>query len=647
MLTYASPLLRVPVEILERIGLEVALLDPVGPPTDLVALLCSSKYVHHVLSFNNSKDLYAKIFRGMFDFDALRRRYGRRPLRTRFLAAQLKTYCTTLQRLRRGDIFAPDVEDVLRTAFVLITENDGKNRVQLEWANTYAFVNNFVRQRLWQHTINGWPMDTPLNSLSLWVMWGMTDMNVLAHETPDERNDLITLVLPYAVMSFKYSSYFAPDDHYALPLPEEWEHHDLVSLQTAHGDYPIYPARGDTVAEVTHFGRVIRFRTPPITTAAKLIYFSRREIIPLVIPQTLPPDRPTALAQGITWGQTQEDIREVNSHAGAQFVPASHWEWKSTLTPEQRVIEEEGVCRRDLLAPSAAWDNDWERFTACWDPWADSDLKGVVYTFGSMDGLWQGRLLIPEHSGYLALVTSAEYPEHFGETSPFMSTWPLFMRLKEHHCISPQHPVPVGGPEDDEFDDGVRNAWFPAVDLAERGNRATLTYRVDGEQLKSEHETYVEGRRNSHNEATCRICLRRVEEEERTRRIEANAPPRHADYESDFAAAGLGRVSDSDDDEDTYESTCSGIQDIIFTGETDANHGMAWGRFTFLGRVRPWDGLLALVRVPADPNQRGRARWVFRGYLQYGKVLVGSWRGMTMDAASIPWEGPFVASKRA
>ncbi len=24
---------------------------------------------------------------------------------------------------------------------------------------------------------------------------------------------------------------------------------------------------------------------------------------------------------------------------------------------------------------------------------------------------------------------------------------------------------------------------------------------------------------------------------------------------------------------------------------------MAWGRFTFLGRVRPWDGLLALVRV--------------------------------------------------
>lgn len=25
---------------------------------------------------------------------------------------------------------------------------------------------------------------------------------------------------------------------------------------------------------------------------------------------------------------------------------------------------------------------------------------------------------------------------------------------------------------------------------------------------------------------------------------------------------------------------------------------MAWGHYTFLGRVRPWDGLIALVRLP-------------------------------------------------
>jgi len=185
-----------------------------------------------------------------------------------------------------------------------------------------------------------------------------------------------------------------------------------------------------------------------------------------------------------------------------------------------------------------------------------------------------------------------------------------------------------------------------------------------------------------------------LEVEESQRRIEEDySPPCHSDYEDVFSEAGLGESSSYDDDdmEDTYETTCTGIQNIIFTGEvrhlsscvasadmehfvkTDPYHGMAWGRFTFLGRVRPWDGLIALVRLPvrsspspaiarglkmflfgfsidcsqADPNQRGRSRWVFRGYLHYGKVLVGSWRGMTMDVDSVPWEGPFVASKRA
>jgi hypothetical protein len=55
---------------------------------------------------------------------------------------------------------------------------------------------------------------------------------------------------------------------------------------------------------------------------------------------------------------------------------------------------EDGAWRHDLLAPSAAWDNDWERSTVCWDPWTNIELKGTVYTFGSMDGLWQGRLLV-------------------------------------------------------------------------------------------------------------------------------------------------------------------------------------------------------------------------------------------------------------
>ena len=217
-------------------------------------------------------------------------------------------------------------------------------------------------------------------------------------------------------------------------------------------------------------------------------------MIPLDILSALPVDWLIALAQGVRPPQTQADIIEVNSHAGAHLVPSSHWDWNSTLTSEQRRLEEEGIWMRNLVAPSVAWDNDWERSTTCWDPWADVELKGTVYTFGSMDGLWQGRMLvrcsfllllsglsprpqIPDHAGYLGLVTNPDYPEQFGEASPFVSTWPFFMRLKEHHCISPQEPVPPGGTYDDLIDDGVRNAWFPTVDLFQSGVRPLFTAR--------------------------------------------------------------------------------------------------------------------------------------------------------------------------
>src|SRR6266404_2052904 len=171
----ASPLIRVPIEVLERVAFEVALSPALGPPVHIIPFLCTCKFIHRTISHAFSNDLYAKIFRAKFDVDAARRRFGTGAIRSRFLASQLKTYCVALKRIRRGDIDAPDIEALLRTVFILLTENDGKNREQLEWANAYQFVNNFVHRRLWQDTINGWPKDTPLHSLVLWVFWCLTD----------------------------------------------------------------------------------------------------------------------------------------------------------------------------------------------------------------------------------------------------------------------------------------------------------------------------------------------------------------------------------------------------------------------------------------------------------------------------------------
>ncbi|KAF8265775.1 hypothetical protein EI94DRAFT_1734777 [Lactarius quietus] len=609
MQAHTSPLTRLPTEVLERIALELALSPALGPPVHLTSLLCTCKHVRDTISHVRSNDLYAKIFLGMFDVGAVRRRIGSSAVRSRSLASQLKIYCTTLKRIRRGDINAPDIEDLLRTVFIILTENDGKNREQLEWANTYQFVYNFVHHRLWEDTVNGWPRDTPLHSLALWVLWCMTDASAFLFVTSPSPLFLLMILQTDLLMRLRTSGItsssscsltlslffvFCSGQSSHTPTSGCIDPHDIISLQTAHGQYPVFPSRDDPAAKVHYYDRIIRFRAPMITAAARLLYFSRREMIPLDIPSTLPVDWPTAIAQNIHPPQTQADIIEVNSHAGAQFVPPSHWDWMSELTPKQRVLEELGDWRRDLLATSAAWDSDWERSTTCWDAWAEPELKGTTYTFGSMDGLWQGRMLIPDHAGYLGLVTNPNYPEQFGESSPY-----------EHHCISPQKTVPPGGTDEDLFDDGVRNAWFPPISLSQsQVRRVTVSYH-DGRLP------------NSHDEDTCHTC------QARRRESSAGAPvayggvqrsiPLHSDYEDEFAEAGLGQPSYGDDEEDTYETS-----------------------FYVPGRVRSWDGLLALVRVSSDSTPWGQSRWVC------------SWQlaGMTTDARSIPWEGAFVASKR-
>ncbi|TFY66405.1 hypothetical protein EVG20_g4681 [Dentipellis fragilis] len=662
-------LLAVPREILEQIVRETALDDPVGIPSDVLSILLSCKAINNALSFATNKDLYARIFKGMFDIDAARRRFGHRALHSRNLASQFRQQCLTLKRIRSQDIYSPHVLEDFWIAFIMVMENDGKNREQLDWAGLPSFVNAFIRARLWEQTVNGWPVDSPVNTLALWLLWCTTDSASLSSESFNSHQELISLVLPFLIVAFKYPAYYAPDNHFSLPLPTDLERDELVSLVSVHGPFPMYRSSQDRdhVFSLTYYNHMLHLVPPPLPSAAKLLYFSRREMIELQGPPGMPVDRTAANLIPNFRGPTQEDLHDVNSHKGARFVPRGDWDWKSQLTSDERMREEDGTSHwgvgdsPKLLATSALWDNDWERLNNCWDPWSRPPLKGPVYTPGTLSGLWQGRMLVPDEGGYLGLVPRANFPDGFGEMSPFMSTWPIFMRLKEYHCVSPQVPVQHGGDPDDPLDDGIRNAWFPTVQMLENNDKC-IVMDTNHDDFRTEHELYIEGRPNSHSQDTCHICggssgmMSQVapssyqDPELQTMQIDADVDePQHADFEDLFEYAGLGGSSglESSEDGDEYEASCSGIRDIIFTGETDPKHGTAWGRFTFLGRVRPWDGLVALVRLPGGrADQPGRTRWVFRGYIHYGQALVGSWRGLTQDIDSIPWEGPFVASRR-
>lgn len=100
--------------------------------------------------------------------------------------------------------------------------------------------------------------------------------------------------------------------------------------------------------------------------------------------------------------------------------------------------------------------------------------------------------------------------------------------------------------------------------------------------------------------------------------------------------------------------------------QTDGRFGNAWGKFTFLGRVRPWDGLVVLLRTPVRPSvslrdmerradarvrqasaeDAHRGRWLFRGYVHDGH-WVGRWRETHSAPAAVGYEGAFVLARSA
>lgn len=150
-----------------------------------------------------------------------------------------------------------------------------------------------------------------------------------------------------------------------------------------------------------HYSVRLDISVPPITVAAKLLYFARSEATPFEFPNNLPVDRAAAEAAGYLLPMpTQADYIKFNEHKGARVLERGDWDWRSKMDEEEGKLEDDGVWRKGLKAKSARWDNDWHRWCYCFDPWHVPDLKGVVYTYGSLNGDWMGRMLVSRFLAY-------------------------------------------------------------------------------------------------------------------------------------------------------------------------------------------------------------------------------------------------------
>ncbi|EKM61870.1 uncharacterized protein PHACADRAFT_248766 [Phanerochaete carnosa HHB-10118-sp] len=653
----SSTFCQLPLDILQNIAFEVAIAEPLGLLDDLVALLQTCHHVHCLLSstYTYNSYLYGRIFRHKFDSGSAARRFGDTAMYSRNLCSQLYDYCTALRCIRSGNISASTdvIKKTFWSSFFLLIENDGKNYAQLQWAGLGDFVDRFVRERLWdghdEH--HGWAVDSAVNSLALYLMWYTTDDEILRTESSEARRQLMEITRPYVIAPFRFSPFHAPDYFFHLPPLVGSLADPPAILRTPHGPYPRHP-RHEELAEHVHYGISLRMRPPLIAIYAGLLYFARSEAVTYRIPTEFPADRAAAHARGIHGvGPTQEDFQKFNAHKGACVVPKGSWH-----LPEGQP------------APSMAWEDDWNRMRHCLNPYVGRSPRRAVYTYGSLAGNWLGRMLTPDRSQYLAMVRSTDY----APGKPMMATLPISFCLREHHFVSPHSPVPCAAQtQQDRYpDDGITNAWFPAGTVrVERNNALEVTTARDGRVYK--YETYREGKSSSHDESICASCraqgqYERASGAERIRATEYIATYDFAptDYAHDVASAlevvqtalgpdDLEDVLNAAEDEARAmygseshhvgdEGECGGARDIILTGETLPNHSEAWHHFTFYGRVRPWDGLVALVRVPSHNHDLGTT--IFRGYVIANQNFIGSWRAWSRPQL-LPLEGPFIASR--
>ncbi|KAF9478896.1 hypothetical protein BDN70DRAFT_932997 [Pholiota conissans] len=253
-------------------------------------------------------------------------------------------------------------EDTLFGALLLMLDNDGKNYAQLEHAGVHAYVERFVLRRLWARAREnaGWPVEDASSACALWVMWLTTDRARLVAESPRDRENIVLSILPFVFLTHRYPASEAPPNHFHLPLrdtahaasgPLPWAPRtafypprervrgsayddndananaddgeaipDGTSNNHHHHHEPQhYPHYLPTRAFLTPYFRALPELTPPLaSTAAKLLFVSRREVRPFGIPQHLPRDREDAVRRW--WVAQVETVRAMTAQVHLQGI---------------------------------------------------------------------------------------------------------------------------------------------------------------------------------------------------------------------------------------------------------------------------------------------------------------------------------------
>ncbi|KAJ6528513.1 hypothetical protein B0H19DRAFT_1274738 [Mycena capillaripes] len=243
-----------------------------------------------------------------------------------------------------------------------------------------------------------------------------------------------------------------------------------------------------------------------------------------------------------------------------------------------------------------------------------------VYTPGSFAGLWAGTMLMPSEPAYTALLATpggALPPNGLTGDDFAAAARPVYMRIAEHWSFHPATPAPPPAPDSFSADEGIRGGWFAPGARVERvgGGRVEVRGPGAGGEGASAHSSPPPSSSSQSQD---------------TDTDTDSAPWPEWDAPA-WAEHGF-------DEDDTWAGACDGVQDVIFTGETDPSHGAAWHHYEYAGRVRPWDGLIGLVMRPRD-RALGLATFFISGHLVGRDTFEGTWQMASQDVLVPSWGG--------
>jgi hypothetical protein len=215
----------IPVDVLEHIAFFVGAETFLGPPSGIVALLCTNRRIHSCLSTAATHHLYARIFTYKFDCASGGRRLDADCMTAAALTGELQRRFLYLGRIRKRldsvitgkqSQVVSSGEDVLQQllwiAYLMMLENDGKNEQQLRdyarmdlWLNEYFFDDcgaSFAQSSI---KMNRWPAHSEQISLAMWTFWFLLkpgERHRLRHPIPtlltlsldNYRKDLVVLL---------------------------------------------------------------------------------------------------------------------------------------------------------------------------------------------------------------------------------------------------------------------------------------------------------------------------------------------------------------------------------------------------------------------------------------------------------------------